>query len=158
MPVHNLLKPVDPDVRGATTLRERLALHRSKGNCASCHAKFDPYGFALESFDVTGRFRTAYRTGEGNAWHDGLPVDCSGETPDGRKFSGVAQLRTLLTAHPEQLARGLARQLIAYATGEPATVVDQRAVDAIVGRRVDAKFGTRALIHAVVQSELFRWK
>src|SRR5204862_6053897 len=55
------IKPVEPDVRGAKTLREQLALHRSAASCMGCHAKFDHYGFALESFDVTGRFRTAYR-------------------------------------------------------------------------------------------------
>ena len=55
------ISPVEPDVRGAKTLREQLALHRGNGSCASCHARFDPYGFALESFDVTGGFRRHYR-------------------------------------------------------------------------------------------------
>jgi hypothetical protein len=52
---------IEPDTRGAKTLREQLAMHRDKGSCAACHAKFDPYGFALESFDPTGASRNNYR-------------------------------------------------------------------------------------------------
>ena len=79
------IEPVDPDTRGAKTLREQLALHSSQGSCKSCHAKFDPYGNALESFDVTGAFRTKYRVVNSDfakeppnvrkKWRDGLPVD-----------------------------------------------------------------------------------
>ena len=82
---------VEPDIRGAKTLREQLALHSSQGSCAACHAKFDPYGFALESFDVTGAFRKNYRVlnperKSGPWWTDGLAVDCSGMTcwPEGK--------------------------------------------------------------------------
>ena len=151
------IKPVDPDVRGAKTLREQLALHSSKGSCTACHAKFDPYGFALESFDVTGRFRSAYREANGNSWHDGLPVDGSGRTPDGKTFAGIAELRRLLVAQPEQLARGMVRHLVTYATGAPVTALDQPAVDALL-KSVGNDYGLRTLVHAVVQSELFRWK
>ncbi len=55
------IEPVEPDTRGAKTLREQLALHSKNGSCQACHTKFDPYGFALESFDVMGSYRTAYR-------------------------------------------------------------------------------------------------
>jgi hypothetical protein len=151
------IKPVDPDTRGAKTLREQLALHSSKGSCTACHAKFDPYGFALESFDVTGRFRTAYREAKDNAWHDGLAVDCSGKTPDGGAFTNITELRKLLAAKPEPLARGLARNLVTYATGAPVTAIDQSAIEALV-KSVGGQYGLRSLIHGVVQSELFRFK
>lgn len=151
------ITPVDPDVRGAKTLREQLALHSSKGSCTACHARFDPYGFALESFDVTGRFRAKYREANGNAWRDGLPVDSSGKTPDGKPFAGIVELRKLLAAKPEQLARGLARHLVTYATGAPATSLDQAAIDALV-KSVGGEYGLRSLVHGVVQSEMFRWK
>ncbi|MBA3699771.1 MAG: DUF1592 domain-containing protein [Planctomycetes bacterium] len=149
---------VEPDIRGATTLREQLALHSSKGSCATCHAKFDPYGFALESFDVTGAFRTRYREPDGKKWRDGLPVDPSGKVPGGRPFANILDLRAQLVDRPEQLARGLARHLVIYATGAPATAVDQPAIDTLVQTTATNKFGVRSLIHAVVQSELFRWK
>jgi len=148
---------VEPDIRGATTLREQLALHSSKGSCAACHARFDPYGFALESFDVTGGFRIRYREPDKKTWRDGLAVDPSGMIPGGRSFSGIAQLRALLADKPELLARGVARHLVTYATGAPATAIDQPAIDALV-KTADQDFGLRSLIHAVVQSDLFRWK
>ena len=97
------IDPVDPDTRGAKTLREQLALHRSKGSCEACHAKFDPYGFALESFDVMGSFRTNYRSRQHQGkskWKDGLPVDCTGATPDGIAFAGVKELREIWPGTP----------------------------------------------------------
>jgi mono/diheme cytochrome c family protein len=165
------ITPVEPDVRGAKTLREQLALHRSGGSCAACHARFDPYGFALESFDVTGGFRTKYREvdpdiaklpgdqrGGRPAWRDGLPVDCSGQTPDGRPFADISALRKMLADNPEQLARGVTRHLVAYSTGAPATVLDQPAIDRIVASTAADNYGLRTLIHALVQSELFQSK
>ncbi len=160
---------VEPDTRGAKTLREQLALHRSKGSCTACHAKFDPYGFALESFDVTGASRTNYRllnpdAPAGNktpnvpAWIDGLPVDCSGETPDGKPFADIRELRRILADNPAQLARGVTRHLVTYATGAPATRIDQPAIEAIVQSTTKDGYGLRSLVHGVVQSELFRWK
>jgi mono/diheme cytochrome c family protein len=155
------IEPVDPDTRGARTLREQLALHRGKGSCAACHARFDPYGFALESFDVMGSFRTNYRVadpGSKKKWKEGLPVDCSGTAPGGKAFAGVKELRAMLAGQPEQLARGVTRHLITYATGQPATPVDQPAIEAIVKAAAKDDHGLRSLVHGVVQSELFRSK
>jgi mono/diheme cytochrome c family protein len=162
---------VDPDTRGAKTLREQLALHAANGSCAACHARFDPYGFALESFDVTGAFRTHYRKLDAELaakpaaerkgrplWCDGLPVDSTGKTPDGVPFSGIAELRGHLEKHPEQLAGGVTRHLITYATGAPPTQVDGPAIDAIVKRAAGDGYRLRAVVHALVQNELFRSK
>ena len=162
------IKPVEPDVRGAKTLREQLALHRGNGSCAACHAKFDPYGFALESFDVTGAFRKSYREVDPEVvklpahqrkgrttWRDGLPVDSSGQTPEGQTFAGIAELRKLLSKQPELLARGVTRHMVTYATGAPATRVDQPAIDRIVKSAAADDHGLRSLVHALVQSELF---
>lgn len=164
------IEPINPDTRGAKTLREQLELHR-KGSCAACHAKFDPYGFALESFDVTGAFRTKYREADPDVtklppqdpksrapWRDGLPVDCAGKTPDGIAFSGVQQLRQLLAKKPDQLARGVTRHLVTYATGAPVTRLDEPAITAIVESAEKSDYALRTLIHQVVQSELFRSK
>ena len=165
------INPVEPDVRGAKTLREQLALHRASESCASCHAKFDPYGFALESFDVTGRFRTRYREVDREVaalpagqrkdrpqWREGLPVDCGGQTPDGRPFADITELRRLLARNPAQLARGVTRHLVTYATGAPATVLDQPAIDQIVADAARDDYGLRSLIHSLVQSALFQSK
>ncbi len=156
---------ITPDTRGAKTLREQLELHRKGTSCAACHAKFDPYGFALESFDVTGAFRTHYRTANPDKtakgaphWVDGLPVDPTGVTPDGKPFAGIQELRAMLAKNPEPLARGFARHLLTYATGEPAAPLDQLAIEAIVQASAKDGYGVRTLIHALVQSELFHSK
>lgn len=157
---------VDPDTRGASTLREQLALHSKEGSCKACHARFDPYGFALESFDVMGNFRTSYRvltdstSGEKSKqkWIDRLPVDCTGTTPDGKDFADARELRAMLAENPAQLARGVVRHLLTYATGEPATPIDQPAIDAIVRDAARDNYGLRSLLHGVIQSEVFRWK
>lgn len=155
---------VEPDIRGAKTLREQIAMHSEKGSCAACHARFDPYGFALESFDVTGRFRKHYRTLRTEpekglpAWTDGLPVDCSGRTPEGMSFSDIRELRTYLADRPGQLARGVARHLVTYATGAPVTRVDEEAFSTLVESTAGDGYGLRSLVHALVRSELFQWK
>jgi hypothetical protein len=161
------IEPVDPDTRGAKTLREQLALHSQSGSCKACHARFDPYGFALESFDVMGNFRANYRVASteaspakpaGRKWSDGLPVDCSGITPDGKPFADVRQLRRILAERPDQLARGVTRHLLTYATGEPATPTDQPTIETIVKSAAAGDYGLRSLVHGVIQSETFRSK
>ena len=158
------IEPVDPDTRGARTLREQLALHSQQGSCKACHAKFDPYGFALESFDVMGNFRTNYRSVDpakaktSQKWSDGLPVDCTGTTPEGIAFQRVQELRTQLVKKPDQLSRGVTRHLLTYATGTPTGPLDQRTIDAIVKQSETRDYGLRSLVQGVVQSDVFRAK
>ncbi|MDB6032960.1 MAG: hypothetical protein JWM16_3298, partial [Verrucomicrobiales bacterium] len=161
---------IEPDVRGASTIREQLEKHRSDANCAACHAQMDPAGFALESFDVIGGYRDRYRsigTGEpaprgsidpfiGISFKLGPPVDSSGTLPDGRKFSGIRELQALLAADPEPLLRNLAEQFAIYSTGRSLTFSDRDAIAAIVSNTQKKGGGIRALIHELVQSNLFQ--
>jgi hypothetical protein len=161
---------VEPDVRGATTIREQLEKHRSDKTCASCHAKFDPPGFALEAFDVIGGFRDRYRSiGDGDpaprgaidpmigiSFKLGPVVDASGELADGRKFRDIRQLQDLLAANPERLLRNLAQQLTVYSTGREVAFSDRDAVAAIVSATQKQSGGIRTLIHEIVQSPLFQ--
>jgi hypothetical protein len=162
---------VEPDIRGATTIREQLAKHRSEASCASCHVKIDPPGFALESFDVFGGFRERYRAlGEGQkvtgwgkngqpfAFHLAQPVDATGELPDGRKFADVRGLKRLLLQDERQIARNLVRQLVTYSTGAPVRFGDRPRVEAILDRAAAGGYGVKSLIHGIVASELFRNK
>ncbi|HVV47602.1 MAG TPA: DUF1592 domain-containing protein, partial [Bryobacteraceae bacterium] len=174
-------KPVPPrptgvpalptDTRGASTIRELLAKHRSQPVCNSCHALIDPPGFALESFDVVGAQRDQYRalgdgtkaTGIGKngqpfAFHYGLPVDASGVLPDGRSFADVRELKTLLLADERQLARNLASQLIVFATGAPVRFSDRPKLEAILDEAKPTGYGVRSIVNAVVESPLFRCK
>jgi mono/diheme cytochrome c family protein len=168
---------VDPDVRGATTIREQLALHRNNAVCASCHSVMDPPGFALESFDVIGGYRTRYRhTGETGdlpsrdefinvpaktlieSFRYGLPVDASGTTADGAAFRDVRDFRKLLLRDEEQLARAFVERLILYATGAPVTFADRAQVDKILNAAKKSNYGVRTLVHQVTQAPLFRRK
>ena len=161
---------VEPDVRGATTIRRQLDKHRSGSSCASCHARIDPPGFALEAFDVLGGWRTRYRSiGAGDpaprgpidpfigiSFKLGPPVDSSGELPDGRKFSGIAEFQSLLAADPELLLRNLAEQFAVYATGRDVAYCDGDEIAALVERVQKKGGGLRTLIHELIESSLFR--
>jgi hypothetical protein len=165
------IEPINPDTSGAKTVREQLALHSQDGSCASCHKKFDPFGFALESFDVMGQFRKNYRMlnpelaglkpGQRKGktlWDDGLPVNASGVTPDGKPFEDLTGLRKLLSQQPEKLAWGVTWHLATYATGAPSGPLDRKAIQQIVDSSKQKDYGLRTLVHGVVQSELFRTK
>ena len=161
---------VEPDVRGATTIREQLDKHRADPTCAACHVKMDPPGFALESFDVIGGQRDRYRSLEngdpaprgsidpriGISFKLGPKVDASGALADGRKFAGITELQTHLASQPRVLLRNLAQQLAVYATGRPLAFSDRPALDALVTRTEQAGGGIRTLVHELVQSPLFQ--
>jgi hypothetical protein len=159
---------IDPDIRGATTIREQLAKHRSTESCGVCHRKIDPPGFALESFDCIGGWRDWYRvTGNGGPvivdgrhmpYHKGKPVDPSDVMEDGGKFENVDQFKQLLLKDKPLLARALATKLITYGTGRSPQASDRDAVEAIVAKVSEKNYGMRSLIHEIVQSELFRNK
>src|ERR1051325_10159032 len=154
---------VEPDIRGATTIREQLATHRSQGSCNVCHRRIDPAGFALESFDVMGGWRDRYRSvggsekvkgigHNGNYFHFSLgrKVDSSGELPDGRKFADVRQLKQCLASDPDQLARNLAQQLTIYATGAAIGFSDRPVIEKILAENRKSGYGVRELIHEIV--------
>jgi len=158
---------LEPDTRGTTTIREQLDAHRANPTCASCHRTIDPPGFALESFDPIGGFRTRYRVSGGEAtfgeftgplpYRQGAPVDASGVTPGGVAFSGIEEYkRLLLDQELDQVARHLASQLLVYATGAEIEFADRDAVERIVARGRDRGHPIRTMIHEVVRSDLFR--
>ena len=158
------VEAVEPDIRGATTIREQLAKHRSRPECASCHVKIDPPGFALESFDVIGGWRENYRSvGKGEAisgkrYKKGPAVDAGDVMPDGRRFKDIDEFKELLLKDKDQLARALAEKLLTYATGGAPAPVDRAEIDAVVRAVRPKDYGFRTLVHEVVQSRLFQEK
>ena len=150
---------LEPDTRGAVTIREQLDRHRTDTVCNSCHRNIDPPGFALESFDPIGGFREAYRIpGEEGAggYREGLPVDVTGVTPQGQVFVGIEEYKKLLFGNElDQVARHVASQLIAFATGAPAEFADREAVEDILDELADDGYPLRSMIREVVQSDLF---
>ncbi|MEM6365682.1 MAG: DUF1592 domain-containing protein, partial [Planctomycetota bacterium] len=162
---------IEPDLRGATTIREQLQQHRNDPACASCHRQIDPPGFALENFDVIGGWRDRYRSlGSGDAanvtfkderpvrYKLGLPVDASGQAPDGTQFTDIHDFRMIMIAQKEQLARNIARRLMTYATGAEIQFADRASIEEVLRRSRDSDYGIRTLIHEVVQSECFQSK
>jgi hypothetical protein len=164
------VEAVEPDIRGAVTIRQQLDKHRANASCASCHRKMDPPGFALESFDVMGGYRERYRAvsdkvapvkghgmnGQAFAFHYALPVDSAGELPDGRPFQDVREFKKLLVQDEVPIARNLARQLTVFATGAPVRFSDREEIEKILAAARANRYGVRSIVHAIVQSELFR--
>lgn len=162
---------IEPDVRGATTIRQILDKHRSQPSCNACHAKMDPMGFALENFDVFGGWRDKYRAlaegekapgigknGQRFAFRYIQPVDASGALPDGRKFQDVRELKRLLLADERQIARNLTSQLVVFATGAPVQFGDRPKVEAILDRAAAKNYGVKSLIQQIIESEIFQNK
>lgn len=162
---------LEPDIRGATTIREQLAKHRQIESCASCHVDIDPPGFALENFDVIGGWRDHYRTtswarhvkevvldGRKMPYYDGLKVESADVLPDGRRFANIDEFKQLLLADKDQLARALTTKLLTYATGAAPSSADESQIKAIVAKAREKNYGFRSLIHEIVASELFLTK
>jgi len=166
------VEAITPDTRGATTIREQLDKHRNAESCAGCHRKFDPVGFALESFDVAGGWRERYRSlgekGErvkgigknGHAFKFRLakPIDCSGKLENGQSFKNISELKRLLLNDERAIARNLVNRLVVYATGAPVTFGDRAVVEMILDQCAYNNYGVRSLIHGIIQSELFLHK
>jgi hypothetical protein len=163
---------IEPDIRGATTIRQQLARHREHASCNRCHHEIDPPGFALESFDVIGARREWYRTRDGGEYvakprHPQAPnhhvlyrrgpdVDPSGTMPDGRTFAGIREYKRLLLNDETAMPRALVRHLLAYALGREPGFSDRPEIEGIVTRAGAKGNGLRSMIHEVVQSGAFR--
>lgn len=163
---------VEPDIRGAVTIRQQLELHRADASCAACHAVIDPPGFALEAFDVMGGFRARYRAvneevpaakgvgmnGQAFLFHYGPEVDAGGVLSDGRTFRDVREFKQILLQNERDLARNLVSQFTIYATGAPISFADRDEIERILDATESESWPVRSLIHAIVQSELFLHK
>ena len=139
---------VEPDIRGATTIRELLAKHRADPKCAECHRNIDPFGFALENFDAVGGWREKYGPHQ--------TIDASGELASGETYHGPAEFRTLLAGRETQLLRALTNKLLTYATGREMTTHDRPEVERIVKEIEAHDQGLRDLVGHVVQSDIFQ--
>ena len=149
--------PIVPDLKVHTedgrflTVRQALEQHRASPACASCHARIDPIGFALENFDGIGKWRTT----EGP---EHAPIDSSGSLPDGTRIQGPAELRNVLLAHPDQFATVVAEKLLTYALGRSIEYYDQPAVRKIVRGAARDNYRWSSLISGVVESKPFQMR
>jgi hypothetical protein len=138
---------IEPDIRGALTVREQLEKHRATATCAACHRKIDPLGFALENFDAIGGWRDEYETKE--------LIDATGKLPNGDVFSTVLEFRNHVVNRAEQFDRCLTEKVLTYALGRELEIGDRPATDKILVELAEEKGGLRDLIRLVVLSEPF---
>jgi Protein of unknown function (DUF1592)/Protein of unknown function (DUF1588)/Protein of unknown function (DUF1585)/Protein of unknown function (DUF1587)/Protein of unknown function (DUF1595) len=139
----------DSHVSATLPIRARLAAHREKPVCASCHNLMDPVGFSLENFDAVGRWRMT---------EEQLPVDAKGGLPDGSKFEGVSGLEQALLARPDLFAATLTEKLLTFALGRGVELSDAPAIRAIVRRAEADDFRFSSLILGLVNSPPFQMR
>jgi len=146
----------EPDIRGATSIREQLALHSTNQSCARCHVRIDPPGMAMESFDPIGRKRDHYYVPSNGKkpTPPKVPVDPHGEIFD-KPFADFREFRAILAEQDQLFAHALAEKLLVYGTGRKMTIIEGPAIDQVVATARKNNLGFRSMIQAVVESELF---
>jgi len=137
----------ESEIGTAASMREQLEQHRKDPTCAACHRRMDPLGFGLENFDAIG----AWRTMDGK-----FPIDATGTLPDGRKFNGPQELRSILRADHQAFEHCLTAKLLTYAIGRGLERYDKRTVSGIVSRLPEHEYRFSGLILEIVNSLPFQ--
>lgn len=131
------------------TIREKFAKHRESPDCAGCHVRLDPLGFALENFDITGRWRDKYENGR--------TVDASGTLLRRHDFKGIVDFKQVLVRQQEnRFAKAFAAHLLRFALSRELTPTDALSIDQIVQRTVNKRHSIRSLLMQVILSDRFR--
>ena len=146
-PPENVPELAENNVDRNLPVRERLSAHRANKACASCHDLMDPVGFALENYDAVGRWRTH---------ENGHQLDVSGSLPDGRQFSGIAELEKSLLARPELFVATLTEKLMTFGLGRGVEPADGPAIRKIVRDAAEDDFRFSSIVHGIVNSVPFR--
>ncbi len=144
------IEPIEPDVRGATTIRQQLIKHQAQVSCAVCHRQIDPLGFSLEHFDPVGLFRETYAHRN--------KIQTQVELEDGRKLDGVEDLKQTLVAEPADFIRCLTEKLLIYGTGGTLERGEYPEVFRIAERVQREQLGLRDLIIDIALSDAFGTK
>jgi hypothetical protein len=148
-----------PPVKGKNpTVRQRLEQHRNSAACASCHARLDPFGVALENYDAIGKWRER-QNGEGFQGDDKSPsLDVSGVLPSGRAFEDLVGYKQALLAEKERFIRGFTQKMLTYALGRSVGATDRETVERVVQQLQRDEYRMQSLLQAVVATEAFRMK
>lgn len=141
------VEPLDPDIRGTTTIREQLTKHRETQACNECHRKIDPLGFALENFDAIGQWRSKYG--------DRAAIDASGKLPSGETFHDVVEFKKALITRSALFRRALVEKMLAYGLGRRIEIVDRPAVDDILSELEAEGSGFRDLVRLIATNDTF---
>lgn len=157
LPVANAgdIAPKVPGIDKAT-VRKRLEIHRTLPQCARCHSKIDPLGFALENFNAAGEWREQEGFGyKGRIERNDPKIDAASKLPDGTAIDGVDELRTVLRQREDLFLNCLAGKLLTYALGRELGIADQPTVKAAVAHTKKNDYTLRSLIQFIVTSEPF---
>jgi mono/diheme cytochrome c family protein len=141
--------PADDKVKEGLTFRQRLEKHRENKNCAACHDRLDPMGFALENFDAIGRWRTEV---------DKQPVDARGVLTNGEEVNGPVELKAALLKRKQLFLRHLTEKMLAYALGRGLEHYDVMSVKEIAERVAKSDYRATALVVEVARSYPFLWR
>ena len=144
------LEHEDPDEAEKKTFRERFAQHRKRADCAGCHVKLDPLGFALENFDAVGRWRDNYENGQ--------RVDSSGKLFRQYEFSSIIEFKDAILLEKDRFTRALAAHLLAFALGREVTVADSEALDLVAKMTAERNYSLRTMIYEIARSKPFQSK
>lgn len=147
-PPPNNVPPLNEDAADKNlTIREKFAKHRENPDCAGCHSRLDPLGFALENYDIIGRWRDKYPNGRN--------VDASGTLMKKYAFEGAVRFKESLVKEDRRFARAFTAHLMRYATSRELTPADFLVIEEIVETTASEKHRMRSLIEAVLLSESF---
>lgn len=144
---------IEPDIRGATSIREMLEKHRSDDSCAVCHVRIDPPGFALENYDPAGRWRDSYGRADKKGREN--KIDASYQLADGRKFEDIDEFRELVISEPQKIAACVAAKFVTYGTGAAPRFSDRGEIKEMVEAAEQDDYGLRTILERVVVSEMF---
>jgi hypothetical protein len=147
---------IEPDVSGATTIRERLAKHSTDKTCAECHHKIDPLGFSLEAFDPIGHWRITYPKPKKKDAQAPV-IDTTGEFPSGETYKDFAGFKQIIKSTREDLfIRHLIGELLAYSTGRLMESTDDFVIQDIHEKAKKQGLGLRSILVECLTSEIFR--
>ncbi len=158
------VEPLDPDVRGAKTIRDRLEKHREVETCRDCHARIDPYGFPLEFYNPIGGYRSTYYWKKLSHYGDNLKgtripgpkIDGSAKLPSGEQFNDPSSLKHILLKRSEQFTHNLTEKLLTYACGRTMNYRDKQELDRITSEHIAGTHGFGDLVQQIVLSDTFQ--
>ena len=137
-----------PEEEKDLTIRERFVSHRQRADCAGCHKRIDPLGFALENYDAAGIWRNSYKNGR--------PIDASGLLFGRHSFKNVVEFKDALLAEKDRFTLGFSKHLLAFALGREVSVSDSLALDQIVQETAADNYRFQTMIKQIVLSQPFR--
>ena len=150
-PPPNDVPPLNEDASDENlTIREKFAKHRENPDCAGCHSRLDPLGFALENFDITGRWRDKYENGR--------TVDASGTLLRKYEFKDIVRFKESITKEDRRFAKAFTAHLMRFALSRELTPGDTLTIDRIINKTANKNFRLRSLLKEVIRSKSFLQK